>query len=1021
MNVPRLRRTVLAIGLICSVGLTQQANGTIAQTNQPTPARRMDRPKNSEVEKPKPTKSSSRPWTPTAGTYQPPSQTAQQAQAAQQQSSAGAGSAVSVDLLAQNQPLILRTEAFAGEPYGVGKLTFRLRMGDEMIHRVGAALLTDSENRIFYPVVSKSAVKTFFQTVTGSANDQPDDVHTVWFLFKGQDPLKLAMQGSGGTAFEIPVEFARTRQFDRRVRQWWDSYNRVINAQIEQGDYPPLVETYLKSLLGKRMGLEVSGPARRSSDPLMKTFELMFDVEALRSETIRNSMLNGVTVSVADKPLPDPIRWTPVVVENLPAEIGIEPIAKCVPEECFYLRFGTWENQLWLQQLMEEFGGDLSQMIQVRGFKYKIQSKFLNQLAIQSSEWDKLFGGNLIDDVAVIGSDTYFNEGSSVGVLLHAKSTKRLESNLRSKRKAFAKSNKKMGVSIVNIPFDIGGDKSKRTSIEFLSTPDNRYRSFYVVSGDCHLMTTSLKLAQRFLESGAGIRSLADSAEYRFARYNMPLEREDTIFVYLSTRFFQELLSPQYQIELRRRNRIVTDIVMLEMANMAAANERYPDMSLEGLKRGGFLPDGFGYRPDQGNVETVDGKWQDSVRGQRGFFAPIPDVPLTAVTAEEADWFQERSTFFTDSIRSLDPMFVAIKRFNHKDKIERVVIDARVAPFGEEKYGWLISMLGQPLEHEVGSNPSDVIRFEASMRGGSTGGRIPPHQIFAAVQDRLDPTVDLRPSSFLRALETLKEAPGYLGAWPNPGYTNWMPALGREPDEYGYTYSRLLKLFRLQWEEFSVLSFDQNRLEALKPHLKVVPSERPAQLRLIVGDLANSNLSSWANSVNFRRGWQTSIANVRLLNLLTQQFRVTPEAAKIIVERMLDVELVCSLGGDYKLVSLPSKRMLWYSDAWPSFSTPSLPDQHRAPLLKWFRGLEVEVMKAESQFAVHAILDIERKEVAKSLPTFDLFGGFGSIFGGGKKEGGSKSNSESNSKAKDSQEPKSKNPLKSQLQSDSDK
>jgi len=57
-----------------------------------------------------------------------------------------------------------------------------------------------------------------------------------------------------------------------------------------------------------------------------------------------------------------------------------------------------------------------------------------------------------------------------------------------------------------------------------------------------------------------------DTDEFKYARYNMPVDREDTIFVYASTRFLQNLLTPQYQIELRRRNQVVTDIMMLEMA-----------------------------------------------------------------------------------------------------------------------------------------------------------------------------------------------------------------------------------------------------------------------------------------------------------------------------------------------------------------------------------------------------------------------------------------------------------------------
>ena len=253
------------------------------------------------------------------------------------------------------------------------------------------------------------------------------------------------------------------------------------------------------------------------------------------------------------------------------------------------------------------------------------------------------------------------------------------------------------------------------------------------------------------------------------------------------------------------------------------------------------------------------------------------------------------------------------------------------------------------------------------------------------MQDYIDPDIDLRPKSALKMLETARQTPGYIGAWPSPGYTDWMPQLGGTPDSFGYTYSRLLRLWRLQWQDFSVLGFDQRRLEDLKRHLKVVPSERYAQVRLEIGDLANSKISAWANTLNYRRSWQTSIANVRLLNLLTQQFRIEPQSARATAERMLDVELVCSLGGDYELAELPSGRQLWQSTAWPSFSSPVLPEQYRAPLLAWFRGLELEVTKSETQFSIHGFLDIQRSNKRSALPSFDMFKGFG-MFGGGEKK-----------------------------------
>ena len=876
--------------------------------------------------------------------------------------------------LANNQPAILKAEAFAGQPYGVGRITFRLNHGDAMLDRTGAILIDDAEQRILYPVITTSAFKAFMENIVGRRANEPTDVHTVWFLFQGEAPLTISVFGSQQAVVNVPVDFVRPRQFDRRVKQWWQAFNRVVDEQIKSGDYPPLLHAYLKNLIGKRFGFVVADKRPKKPDPLLQTFQLMFDVESLRIDSINELMTRGAQVELADRPLPAPINWTPVKVNNLPDTIDIEPMAHCVPEECFYLRFGTWANQIWLKRLMEEFGGDLSRMIQARGFRYKIQSKFLDQLALENTEFDNLFGGRLIDDVAVIGMDTYFDSGSAVGVMLHAKDSKFLRKNLTKKRAAFAKRNKDRGTVIEELK--VGDD-----TISFLSTPDNRYRSFYVEANDCHLFSTSFVLAKRFLEASKGTGSLADTEEFQFARVNMPLDRDDTIFVFASTRFIQNLLTPQYQIELRRRNRIATDMTLLELAKLAARNEGYGQMPIDDMIQAGYLPQGFGYRPDGGNFQIDGDQWRDSIRGLRGFFVPIPDLKLNQVTNDEVQWFNERAAFFANSIKSLDPMLVVIKRFDLDDGVERVVFDARLAPFGAEKYGWLMSMLGPPLKQKVDTPPNEIASFEASMIGGSINPQILPHQVFAGVEDAINPNIDLSPSSRMGAIQTLREIPGYLGSWPSPGYIDWMPALGAQPDPFGYTYSRLLKLWRLQMNSFSVLSFDQQRLENLKPHLNIVETEREAQIRLSIDDLSQSSLRQWANSVNYRRAWQTSVSNIQMINLAVQQFRISPEEASLVMQRMLDAELVCSLGGEYEVAKTPSGRTIWVSSMWPSFVNPIMPPDHIAPFMTWFRGLKVEVIKAETQFSVHGFLDIQRTEQAVKLPSFDMFKGF-KMFGG---------------------------------------
>ncbi len=875
----------------------------------------------------------------------------------------------------ENAPVIIKVEAFAGRPYGLGKISFRLRSGDEMIDRTASVLLSDRENRTMYPVITRTPFQQFIQNVFGNQTPtHPEDVHHLWFLFRGDQPLDISLSGSGFVNLNVPVQVARPRQFSKFVEQWWKGFTEGTQKQIEASDYPPIVETYLTSMIGKRLGLAVPQSKKGNPDPLYQTFNLLFNAESIRIETIEDSMLHGVDATPATLKVPSPIHWTPLVVNNLPDDVSVEAIAKYVPEECFYLRFGTWENQIWLKKLMEEYGGDLGRMIQLRGFRYKIQSKFLQQLAIESTEFDELFGGNLISDVAVIGRDTYVNDGAAVGVMLYSKNTKLLEANLRGKRERFAKDNAGAGVTLESVP--IAGQ-----DVGFLSTADNRYRSYYVVSGDCHLVTTSLRIAERFLEAAQGVHSLADSDEFKFARYQVPLERDDTVFVYMSSRFVQELLRPEYQIELRRRNRIVTDMMMLEMAQLTARNELATAQDIPSLIRDGYLPQNFGIRPDGGSF-TIDGEaGMDSIRGRRGYFLPIADMDLATVTSEEVAWYQSRASFFSNSIHSLDPMLLAIKRFDYQNNVERIVFDGKIAPFGAEKFGWALGRLGPPSKYEVVTNPNEIIRMQVSMKGDKDNPQVPSHLLFAGVLDEFSQDINLAPTSMLRYLDSFRATPGYIGSWPNAGFLDWLPGIGRAPDQDGFTYMRLIRLWRLQWKDFSIVSFDRQRLENLKPHLQIVESARPVQIRLKVGDLANSNIKNWANRINFERGWQTSIANVRFLNLLVQQFRLWPEEAKAIAERMLDVDLVCSLGGDYGLIDLPSGRKIWNSNAWPSFARPELPEAHSAPVLKWFRGLELEASHAETQFTVHGFLDIERQESSTALPSFNLFKGFGNLFG----------------------------------------
>lgn len=886
-------------------------------------------------------------------------------------------------------PTIVRAEAWLGEPFGVGMVSFRLPpvgvggVDPAMLLRTGAVHVRDVEGRLLYPAESQPAAARFFRGVFGSPDDPTSQIYTTWFIFRGDKPVQLQVLGCDGTTVELVPKIARDNQYQRLLRQWWREYTRLAGVQSEQGDYPDLVETYLTKMLEFRQGLEPVVASEPRSDPLQETLNLLLDAESIRSDLVREWFGGSVDTDLPRLPPPAAIAWTPVPGRNLPAGVPVEPMAMVVPDDCFYLRFGTWNNQIWLKRLMEEAGGDLGRMVRLRGHQARIQSRFLDQLALESTQLDQLFGGTLIRDVALIGRDTLFGSGPSVGVLLETDDSAALRTRIDGRRERFD-GRGEPGLQLATV--EIEGEK-----VSFLSTPDNRFRSFYVVQGNHHLFTNSRTMAGRFIRAARGEGSLGRSDDFRYARSVMPLSREDTIFVYFPTRFFQQLLTPEHQIELHRRSQIVTEMQLVQLARCAAANEGYPDAPIEFLVGNGFLPTSFGNRPQGSTVRFDKSGWTDSLRGRHGFFLPVADMELTGVTPTEADWYSRKTAFFLNSVQQLDPMMIGLRRFAGEGNREQLVFDAQLAPFGQEEYRWIDSLLGPPLQQYIVGSDDDILRLQVSLRRDRPGENGEWYQLFGAIQDELAPDVDLQPTSWLDLLRTVKQIPGYIGSTPPAGTVDWLPRLGGTPDQDGYSSSRLLGLWRLQFDSYSLLAFDPQRLEQLRGQLRTVPAERAAQVRLSIADLSKSDLGNWVNVVNYRRAWQTSIANARLLNTLIEQFGIDSAQAMEFAESLLDVRLVCALGGEYRMAE-GAGRPVWISTAWPNFASPEMPGGYASPLLAWFRGLEMELNRVDNHYEIHGVLQLERSDDAAGLelPAAGLLKGFGDLlpgfgFGSGKK------------------------------------
>ncbi|HZZ71099.1 MAG TPA: hypothetical protein VFE24_02535 [Pirellulales bacterium] len=867
-------------------------------------------------------------------------------------------------------------EVFAGEPFGVGRITLPLAAGQtDFSPGTGDFQVTEKDGRVLYPAFDSAApVRTLLRELL----DRPPTVN-FYFLFKGDQPLEITLNTPAAQRMTLqPVADKAGQQ--RLLAAWWKEFTqqKLIRSDRDS-DMPPDVENYLSAMLARRLNLAYDrefGRVTGQAD-VDQTLGMLLGTESIRAAMQKNTILKtSKSPEPADQALPAAVV-PPTLSLPTASDAVIEPIAQHVPHECFYVRFGSFQNFQWLRSTMDEWGGDLRNLLAVRGVDYGNSARLEHQLAMKEGPLSKLFGPQVVADVAIIGDDTFVREGACVGLLFQARNGQLLANDIVQQRRA-----------LLQLPgvkqeiLDIAGNQ-----VSFISTPDNSIRTFYAIDGDFHLVTNSRALVERFFDAGKGNDSLGDSKEFHYARSIMPVSSHHAAFVYLSDEFFRNLVGPKYRIEMTRRMQALTDLELLQLAKLAAKAEKKPAETLDDLVQGGFLPPGFDHQADGSHLVFQDGVYRDSLRGGRGTFLPIADVKVQGVTQAEVAAYQQFASAYRAQWERMDPVLVGIRREpGATDKRERIALDLHVTPFAKMHYNLLTNYLGPETKTTISPVAGDLISIRAvvgslpflNIAGGGT-----THQLFFGLQD-FNPPFDIRDGQVvpqgaapplggngpLAGLTSLfgnglfDMMHGYLGAWPKAGVLDLL--FGNRPlaaDAEGYAQVPLLGLWSRRFNDFSVLSFHREVLQAITPQLSVVEAERPAQVRLHVADLTQAKLSDLVNAYAYQRARKTSVGNLQFLHYLALEFQLPREDCLAVAQNLLDAKLVCPLGGAYKLQEKAGLRM-WTSTALESNSTKidfHLPAGYQPPPMNWFRGLDLNFAMEQNAINANATIDVEHK------------------------------------------------------------
>jgi hypothetical protein len=307
-----------------------------------------------------------------------------------------------------------------------------------------------------------------------------------------------------------------------------------------------------------------------------------------------------------------------------------------------------------------------------------VQERTQKQLGLEIKEWMRLGYDEVVNRVAVTGSDLYINEGSDITILFSLKQPAAFHTAADA---MLAAAKASPGATTSN-------EKYREADVQHIETPDGVVDVFSAdPQPDLHIRSNSKAAIRRVLDVILGgspdAVSLGSTEEFRYIRTLMPLDApEEGLFVYLSDPFIRRILGPQVKLAERRR---LVGLSQLRTLGYAAAlfetNYGRPAKSVEELVSAKCAPAGFTSGeiiPPFGGKFSLDPDGVTARCGVLGTAAsptPILELPIDKVSQPEADQYRQFLDRYETYWRTyFDPIAVRIQVTPERYRAETIVL-----------------------------------------------------------------------------------------------------------------------------------------------------------------------------------------------------------------------------------------------------------------------------------------------------------------------------------------------------------
>jgi hypothetical protein len=360
----------------------------------------------------------------------------------------------------------------------------------------------------------------------------------------------------------------------------------------------------------------------------------------------------------------------------------LSPLARCVPEDFYYVEFRSLNKMLDALELGTDWTSHLSSQATQDAQTELVGERLKQQLAVQTKPLLRPFYNLVVEEAAVTGSDLYFREGSDVTLLFRfkqpavfrARMNRFLDSAQNSRPEA-----KRAEGTVLGIPYVHVGTPDRAIHV-FSAYPQE---NLHVRSNSLAGLTRVLEAVQGKTADGKQVRRLGDTDELAYVRTLM--ERgaaEEDGFIYLSDPFIRRLVGPQVKLTEARRMVCYNHLRMISNAALLYRSEHgKAPTSFAELRQAGCAPGEFGQGelrcPDGGTYTLAkDGMTaQCSHHGHCDCLVPCLEIPLAKVTADEAEQYRAFLEAYNQYWRTFfDPIAMRLQVTPKRLRLETIIL-----------------------------------------------------------------------------------------------------------------------------------------------------------------------------------------------------------------------------------------------------------------------------------------------------------------------------------------------------------